>query len=108
MSKKSAKQYSGCGCASCARKSKFEPRDPDRGEMDQSHRISQFIHCAQCLREFPQALRQDGIMSYADYQEIEVGFTDVGIQVWCKRHNRNIVHFDFEGMSHPTAVKQAS
>lgn len=107
MSKKSAKQYSGC--ASCAMKSKFEPRDPDRGEKDPSLRISHYIHCAKCDdEEALQVLREEGIMSYLDYQQVEVGFTDVGIQVWCKRHNHNIIHFDFEGMSHPFAVKQAS
>jgi hypothetical protein len=105
---KSVNECSGCGCELYATKSEFQPSDADCRETDQSNRITGFIHCAQCIREFPQVLRQDGIMSYSDYQEIEVGYTDVGIQVRCKRHGRNILHLDFEGMSHPLAVTQVA
>ena len=33
--------------------------------------------------------------------DIDVGFTPVGIQVWCNRHQCNVVHIDFEGRSLP-------
>ena len=106
--KKSARKYSGCDCEFCGTGSVSQPLETDRRDMDQSRRILRFIHCAQCVREFPEVLRQGECMSLADFQAIEVGYTDVGLQVWCKRHNRNIVHFDFEGVSHPSAVKQAA
>jgi hypothetical protein len=32
-----------------------------------------------------------------DWQQIEAGWTEVGFQVWCKRHNVNILHIDLAG-----------
>ena len=107
--KKSANRYSACDCELCTIKSKCDPINTDRSKIDQSHRIYQFIHCPQCVRELTEVLRQDRSvsMSPSDLQEIEVGFTDVGIQLWCKRHNHNIVHFDFGGVHH-RAFKKAT
>lgn len=51
--------------------------------------IQMFFHCNKCLKE----------ASIPQY--IEVGFTEVGIQVWCRRHNLNIIHINFEGHLHP-------
>jgi hypothetical protein len=36
-----------------------------------------------------------------EWVQIEAGFTPLGIQVWCRRCEANIVHVDFEGMRHP-------
>ena len=53
------------------------------------------IVCQSCLQEYqnicepPFALR--------DFVEIDVGFTEIGIQIWCKKHNKNICHIDFDG-----------
>ena len=55
--------------------------------------ILDYFHCKKCLDELPAG------MSPADYQEIEVGGTAKGIQVWCKRHEVNIIHLDFDGRS---------
>ena len=106
--KKSASKHSGCDCELCTTESDFYPLDANHREPDESDRIVGFFHCAQCLRELSEISRQDRSMSPSDFQEIQVGYTDVGIQVWCKRHNRNIAHFDLEGMSLPPAVKQAA
>jgi len=57
--------------------------------------IKMFWHCAQCMPEAA-AARQ----SPADYQSIEVGWTERGFQVWCKRHDANVMHVDFEGEQH--------
>ena len=38
------------------------------------------------------------------YPNIGVGFTDVGIQVWCENHNTNIRHLDLCG----NKVKEAA
>ncbi len=32
-----------------------------------------------------------------DYTKLDVGFTESGLQVWCRRHDTNVVHIDFEG-----------
>ena len=59
-----------------------------------TNEITQFIHCSKCAEEIP-----DGITP-SDWQRFEIGFTKLGIQVWCKRHNCNIVHIDFDGIQH--------
>ena len=53
------------------------------------NRIKQFFHCRQCLEEIPEGV------SPRDFIHVEVGFTEAGIQVWCVRHEENIIHLDF-------------
>jgi hypothetical protein len=42
--------------------------------------IKMYLHCKQCFAE------------NAHPQMLEVGFTEPGIQVWCKRHQVNVMH----------------
>ena len=58
-----------------------------------SSAIHQYIHCAKCLDEFPASDSE----SPKAYQMIEVGCTEKGLQVWCVRHEENVLHLDFEG-----------
>lgn len=63
-----------------------------------AHAITQYVHCGQCLAElkaagFPQSPRA--------YARLEVGFTAIGLQVWCVRHRINVAHIDFEDQRHP-------
>ena len=55
--------------------------------------IVMFFHCKKCSAPSD--------MSPSDYQNIEAGWTEDGLQVWCKRHDLNIIHIDFEGHNHP-------
>jgi hypothetical protein len=49
--------------------------------------ISMFFHCKQCLAEIPPNT------SHEEYARLSVGITPEGdIQVWCVRHDTNIVH----------------
>lgn len=65
-----------------------------------SNEIKLFMHCKLCLDELTKSqLGHD--MSPQDYGSLEVGFTDIGVQVWCKRHKVNVVHIDFQGQTHP-------
>lgn len=57
--------------------------------------IINYVHCSKCYEELP-----DGL-SMKERQQLEVGFTDKGLQVWCKRHDCNVCHIDFEGQQHP-------
>lgn len=50
--------------------------------------IQMFMHCGVCLRENVP-------------QNIEAGWTHLGFQVWCRNHDCNIVHVNFEGSKHP-------
>jgi hypothetical protein len=50
--------------------------------------IGSFFHCGRCVAT---GVRQD----------LEAGFTPLGIQVWCRACDANILHVDFEGQKHP-------
>jgi len=53
------------------------------------NQIVSFFHCKDCLEELP-----DG-QSPQSYASLEVGWTKKGLQVWCKRHDKNVIHVDF-------------
>jgi len=57
--------------------------------------IDLYIHCSRCIDELPtdQSPRQ--------WAQLEVGWTAIGLQVWCKRHELNVMHIDFQGATHP-------
>ena len=57
--------------------------------------IQQQIVCDQCSREF--LAGQTDSRSLQDYTRLDVGFTDRGLQVWCRRPGLNVVHIDFDG-----------
>ena len=57
--------------------------------------IKEPIVCATCLIEYETIQNPD--IALRDYIRVDVGFTRIGIQVWCQRHNRNVCHIDFEG-----------
>lgn len=62
-----------------------------------TNEIEMYLHCRRCMEE---DLRT----------KIGVGWTLIGIQVWCENHDCNILHVDFEGHQHPanqTRVKDA-
>ena len=50
--------------------------------------------CNMCFEEF----KKDPSISPSlrDYSLIDVVFTDIGIQVWCRRHDRNVCHVNFD------------
>ncbi len=51
--------------------------------------------CAECAKEIPPG------MSPREYARFEVGWTKKGFQVWCTRHEINVIHMDFQGQKHP-------
>lgn len=63
--------------------------------------ISMFLHCGKCLREVQEKAQQEGTASPRDYARLSVGWTPIGLQVWCNRHDCNVMHVDFEGHQHP-------
>lgn len=56
-----------------------------------ANEIVRFMHCRMCLDECPSDL------SPREYAQLEVGFTKPGVQIWCKRHEVNVMHMDFDG-----------
>ena len=57
--------------------------------------IRAYVHCGKCLDEMPNGT------SPQLWADLEVGWTDEGLQVWCRRHNCNVMHVDFESQQHP-------
>lgn len=53
--------------------------------------IKLFWHCAHCVREKPKH------KSPQEWGSIEAGWTVRGFQVWCKRHDVNIMNVDLKG-----------
>jgi hypothetical protein len=60
-----------------------------------TNEIISFFHCGNCLKDLPAG------MSLREWASLEAGFTPLGVQVWCKRCEANIVHIDFESQQHP-------
>ena len=61
------------------------------------NRISEPVICQKCFDEFTQGMTDVGSLQH--YTQLDVGFTDRGLQVWCRRHDLNVCHIDFAGMS---------
>lgn len=61
--------------------------------------IKTFFHCRKCIAELPPG------RSPQNYRRYDIGFTDIGVQVWCTRHNCNVVHIHFEGQKHPANME---
>ena len=57
--------------------------------------IKEPIVCETCLKEYQNLHNPD--ITLRDYVKMDVGFTPIGIQVWCQRHEKNICHIDFGG-----------
>ncbi len=53
--------------------------------------IHSYMHCAKCLKELPSG------ESPASFARLSVGWTRLGLQVWCNRHNLNVFNLDFQG-----------
>lgn len=64
-------------------------------DIPATNEIRMFFHCRKCLQELPPGT------SPQEWAQLEVGWTLLGFQVWCKRHDINVIHMDFEGMKHP-------
>ena len=62
--------------------------------------ITTYMHCRQCLHEIPENT------SPQEYSSLDVGLTKQGLQVWCRRHQANIYHVDFEGRQHPANIRR--
>ena len=65
--------------------------------------ILHYLHCGKCIKQKPLGV------SMSEWGGYDIGWTKLGLQVWCKKHQCNIMHIDFEGQQHPanlTALKE--
>ena len=59
---------------------------------DQPNEITAFIHCGQCLTEWDEDPTLSSSVSPKDFARTQTGTTANGaIQVWCNRHEKNVV-----------------
>jgi len=63
-------------------------------EVPNTNGIVAYLHCALCVKERPKDV------SMQEFAHLDVGWTKQGIQVWCVRHDCNVLHVDFEGYKH--------
>lgn len=75
-------------------------------EISNENQIEAFLHCGICMQEY----KDTGIkIAPKDYSKLSIGWTPLGIQIWCDRHDCNVCHIDFEGQVHPanTSAKKS-
>lgn len=53
-------------------------------EITNDKAIQLYFHCSLCVKE---KVRSD----------LEAGWTQLGLQIWCRNHEVNIIHVDFGG-----------
>lgn len=65
-----------------------------------TNEIEAYLHCGKCLDELPKGV------SPREWASLEVGWTKLGLQIWCKRHECNVTHINFQGQCHPANVER--
>ena len=61
-------------------------------EMNEEN-IEMYIHCGLCIEEN----KDNEDESPQEWSNYDVGWTQQGLQIWCWKHNANVLHLDFEG-----------
>lgn len=77
-------------------------RKPNKKLEHRICKIEQYLHCILCIKE----IKAGASDSPRDYAKYSVGWTKQGLQVWCVRHDRNMLHVDFEGIQHPATMQR--
>ena len=54
-------------------------------KQTQPNQITAFWHCRRCIAELPEGVAP------SEFQRIQVGWTQDGLQAWCNRHNIPVV-----------------
>jgi hypothetical protein len=67
-----------------------------------NNEIESYFHCKLCLQEKPPGVSPE------QYARLSIGFSPIGLQVWCVRHQCNVVHIDFEEQTHPANLDRSA
>lgn len=60
--------------------------------------LNSISHHIVCLKWEAESLAgQTDSASLQSFPQLDVGFTDIGLQVWCRRHDGNVARIDFDG-----------
>ena len=76
--------------------------EPDR--LSNANQIAVYIHCGMCIEEWGAGPRTEAPATFA---RLNAGWTKAGLQIWCQRHDVNVLHIDFEGHRHPANTTKA-
>lgn len=57
------------------------------------NQIFGYINCGKCLDELPEG------QSPKEYARLNVGLTPHGIQVWCVRHDCDVIHYTLDRLT---------
>lgn len=60
--------------------------------------IQSYLHCGLCIQELPHGV------SPKHWSRTQAGWTEQGLQIWCNRHDCNVLHIDFQGQKHPANI----
>ena len=74
-----------------------ETPEPEWDDIAPTNEIQMFIHCRKCLEEYQAGVPEAQGLSPKEYADTQAGWTKQGLQVWCNRHEVNVVHIDFGG-----------
>jgi hypothetical protein len=70
-------------------------------EIPNTEEINSFIHCSLCAQEWKENKLINTKMSPREYQKIQMGNTKLGFQIWCFRHDVNVMHIDLQNFQFP-------
>ena len=62
--------------------------------------IIAYFHCKTCLEEIPEGV------SPAEWSDQQAGWTMYGLQVWCNRHNKNIIGLEFNEVANQITLRK--
>lgn len=75
-------------------------------DIPNTDKIISFLHCSVCAQEWKEDKSINSTMSPKDYQKIQIGSTKLGFQVWCVRHECNIMHIDLQDFQFPANMSR--
>ena len=84
---------------------KPDNEEPTRNDSRVPNEIQTFMHCRKCVEGWRTDPEESGHCSPRDYARLEAGWTQIGLQVRCVRHDCNVVHINFEGQRHPAETR---
>lgn len=70
----------------------------DTTPLHASYSVQKEVRCPLC--------EADDKLKGANIPSLTIGFTKRGLQVWCWRHQANVMHIDFMGLRHPANIDQ--
>ena len=68
-------------------------------DLPNTKEIGMYLHCGLCVHDVMHGDMQ-GKVTPRNYARLSVGWTKQGLQVWCERHEVNVIHIHFEGATH--------